>query len=168
MVSSYTPTLTALLRAQQGAKVYGADQIKLLLVATEHAQNLALPPLPFVSREVETVTAITSESLVSIHQTAVKSGVVERLASANVVHLACHGIQDAREPHNSHFCLGDGSLTVAELMSINLQDAFFAFLSACETAKGDRTHVDEAIHLAATMLFVGFKSVAATMWYAPH
>jgi CHAT domain-containing protein len=49
-------------------------------------------------------------------------------------------------------------------MEMNLKHAFVAFLSACETAKGDRTYADEVVHLAATMLFAGFKSVIATMW----
>ncbi|KAJ7603472.1 hypothetical protein DFH06DRAFT_1022192 [Mycena polygramma] len=41
-----------------------------------------------------------------------------------------------------------------------------AFLSACETAKGDETVPDEAMHrdLAATLLFAGFHGVVATMW----
>ncbi|KAJ7123558.1 hypothetical protein C8R44DRAFT_784007, partial [Mycena epipterygia] len=39
-----------------------------------------------------------------------------------------------------------------------------AFLSACETAKGDDTVPDEAMHLAATLLFAGFRGVVATMW----
>lgn len=37
-------------------------------------------------------------------------------------------------------------------------------LSACETATGDSEQPDQAVHLAAAMLFVGFRSVIATMW----
>lgn len=59
----------------------------------------------------------------------------------------------------------DRMLTVANLMALRLSDAFLAFLSACETAKGDSKQPDQAIHLAATMLFAGFKSVIGTMWY---
>jgi CHAT domain-containing protein len=39
-----------------------------------------------------------------------------------------------------------------------------AFLSACETAKGDNGTPDEAMHLAGVMLFAGFRSVIGTMW----
>jgi CHAT domain-containing protein len=39
-----------------------------------------------------------------------------------------------------------------------------AFLSACETAKGDATTPDEAMHLAASLLFAEFGGVVATMW----
>jgi CHAT domain-containing protein len=56
------------------------------------------------------------------------------------------------------------SAFVQRSSSLYLKGAYLAFLGACETAKGDREQSDQAIHLAATMLFVGFKSVVATMW----
>lgn len=59
----------------------------------------------------------------------------------------------------------DGMLTLSKLMSLNLPKAFLAILSACDTAKGDTSHPDQALHLAAAMLFVGFRSVVGTMWY---
>jgi CHAT domain-containing protein len=90
--------------------------------------------------------------------------VAEALPRANIVHLACHGVQDLADPLNSGFCLGDGKLTVLELMDVKLHHPFLAFLSACETAKGDKNQPDQAIHLAAAMLFCGFRSVVATMW----
>jgi CHAT domain-containing protein len=37
-------------------------------------------------------------------------------------------------------------------------------LSACQTATGDKALSDEAIHLAAGMLFAGYGGVIATMW----
>ena len=50
-------------------------------------------------------------------------------------------------------------------MQLSFPNAFLAILSACQTARGDDTQPDQAVHLAATMLFLGFKSVLATMWY---
>ena len=67
-------------------------------------------------------------------------------------------------PLESGFIMRDDILTIAKLMPLSLPKAFFAFLSACETAKGHAGQPDQAIHLAATMLFIGFKSVIATMW----
>jgi CHAT domain-containing protein len=90
--------------------------------------------------------------------------VVAALPRAHIVHLACHGVQNQTDPLSSGFCLGDGKLTVSALMDIKLNHAFLAFLSACETAKGDKEQPDQVIHLAATMLFCGFRSVVATMW----
>ena len=93
---------------------------------------------------------------------------MEKLPEASILHLACHGHQDPHNPLESGFIMHDGMLTVAKLMSLNLDHAFFAFLSACETAKGDKAQPDQAIHLAATTLFSGFKSVVATMWYVQY
>lgn len=60
----------------------------------------------------------------------------------------------------------DKILTITDLMCLNLPNCFLAFLSACETAKNTQAQPDQAIHLAATMLFVGFKNVIGTMWSA--
>jgi CHAT domain-containing protein len=59
----------------------------------------------------------------------------------------------------------DELLTVSDLMSLNLPNAFLAILSACETAKGDASQPDQSVHLAATTLYMGFKSVVGTMWF---
>lgn len=49
-------------------------------------------------------------------------------------------------------------------MELKLTNAVLAYLGACETAKGDKYQPDQAVHLAASMLFCGFRSVVATMW----
>jgi hypothetical protein len=90
--------------------------------------------------------------------------IMKNLPEAAILHLACHGIQDDDDPLNSGFWLRNGRLTLSSLMRLNLPDALFAFLSACETAKGDEDHPNQAVHLAAAMLFVGFRSVIGTMW----
>jgi CHAT domain-containing protein len=97
---------------------------------------------------------------------ATTSDVAEQLESAHLVHIACHGMQDPKSPLQSCFCLSDGSISVEDLMNMDLKNAFLAFLSACETAKGDLKQAEQTIHLAAAMLFVGFKSVIATLWCA--
>jgi CHAT domain-containing protein len=164
VVSSYTPTLTALLRARQNTRTYSATQMRLLLVTAERAQDQTLPPLRHVAEEAQNITKAASSAgaFVSLQQD--QEAVLTALVSSNVVHMACHGVQHRTEPHKSHFCLSSGNLSVSELMGVDLKHAFFAFLSACETAKGNRKHADEVVHLAATMLFAGFKSIIATMW----
>jgi CHAT domain-containing protein len=167
IVSSYTPTLGALLRAQQGQQTLTPKQTKLLAIAAEHAQDANLPRLLNVAEEVQGVLNAAATAGASGSSDASAASTVDVLAMfkrVNFVHLACHGVQHRSEPHKSHFSLSTGDLSVSELMALDLKEAFFAFLSACETAKGDQKHADEAIHLAATMLFVGFKSVVATMW----
>jgi CHAT domain-containing protein len=166
-VSSYTPTLTALLRAQQAAVTYNTHEVRVSAIAAKQAHDEALPPLQYVAQESEQLVeaARTAKaSAISLDQSKSMKDVTASIRTAHIVHLACHGIQHDSEPHQSRFCLGSGDLTVSDLMGMDLGDAFLAFLSACETAKGDRKHADEVVHLAATMMFAGFKSVVATMW----
>jgi CHAT domain-containing protein len=169
IVSSYTPTLATLLRARKGLQPITTADARVLLVAAEHTADTRLPPLSKVKAEMRDICSVVEKAGVqyaassqSVSKTAQATAA---LPAANLVHIACHGLQDPEQPLNSAFHLGDDDmLSVSQLMEIDLKGAFLAFLSACETAKGDRDQPDQAIHLAATMLFVGFKSVVATMW----
>jgi CHAT domain-containing protein len=143
--------------------------LSLALVAEKQAQEIVLSMIPGVDEEIEDVNTVAkSRALNSIYQQAgatTVSGTSTIMQSANVVHLVCHRIQDGNNTTQSGFCLGNGRLTIAKLMELKLEGAFLAFLSACKTAKGDNEQPDQAMHLAAAMLFSGFKSVVATMWY---
>jgi CHAT domain-containing protein len=143
-------------------------EISLLGIAAENAHNSTMPRLRHVVSEVAETTGMVKNTGATIKSNAdgslAHSDVLAWFQSANIVHLACHGIQNPKDPHKSRFCLSTGDITVSELMSMELKNASIAFLSACETAKGDAEHADEVVHLAATMLFAGFKSIVATMW----
>jgi CHAT domain-containing protein len=69
------------------------------------------------------------------------SALLERLPEATILHLACHGRQDPANPLHSGFMMSDEILTIETLMQVPLPRAFMAFLSACETAKGDQASV---------------------------
>jgi CHAT domain-containing protein len=86
---------------------------------------------------------------------------------AHVLHLACHGIQDA-DPLNSAVMLHDGHLTIEDIMRLSFPHATLAYLSACETAKGAENAPDQAVHIAASMLFCGFRSIIGTLWCVAH
>jgi CHAT domain-containing protein len=169
VVSSYTPTLSSLLRARRDLEPVPTADAKLLLVAADHTVTSQLPALAKVQAEMSEISDIADQAGV---QYAAPSRIVSTpehatavLPSATLVHIACHGLQNSEQPLESAFYLSDdGVLSVSNIMELDLKGAYLAFLSACETAKGDRVQSDQAIHLAATMLFVGFKSVVATMW----
>jgi hypothetical protein len=169
VVSSYSPTLSALLRARKGLATQSCASQSMLAVAA--SQSPGMVSLSGVRDEVETVSALALSVDLNVVElgtgvaAASVADVVEALPTSSIVHLACHGVQDLRDPLQSRFCFGDGSLSVQELMRINTPRAFLAFLSACETAKGDEAQPDQSMHLAAAMLFCGFRSVIGTMWY---
>lgn len=90
--------------------------------------------------------------------------VLHHVSEATILHLACHGFQRAGRPLESGFVMQDEVLTISRLMSLNLPNAFLAFLSACESARSDEKQPNQSITLASSMLFAGFKSVVGTMW----
>jgi CHAT domain-containing protein len=170
VVSSYAPTLTALLRAQESSPSFHKCEVKLGLVAAMEAWDVS-PALQYAEYETKLVRAAAERASISVDNSNVCIGnlttvahVPEVLKHTNFVHIACHGTQNAVNALSSGYCLSDGNLSVSHLMELDLKDTFFAFLSACETAKGDEKQPDQTVHLAAAMLFVGFRSVVATMW----
>jgi tetratricopeptide (TPR) repeat protein len=169
VVSSYTPTISALLRAQKSATPIRSEDVSMLLVGEDCATNLSMGRLWNVRKELACVESIATtkqfgHTVEAIPSAATVERVTEHIKPAHFVHLACHGIQDPTKALESGFYLRDGMLTISKLMNLRLDQPWFAYLSACETAKGDAEQPDQVMHLAAAMLFAGFKSVVATMW----
>ena len=91
--------------------------------------------------------------------------VLAQMKEAHWVHFACHGIQDSENPTDSGLCLADQRrLKLSDIISLTRPRGGLAFLSACQTATGDKDLSDEAIHIAAGMLFAGYGGVIGTMW----
>jgi CHAT domain-containing protein len=166
VVSSYTPTLSALINAQASPMDPIAHSDGDILVVSL-PDVTGLPPLPNAEVEASVVQDLVSAANPSAltGERASISSVLTKLPGVSVFHLACHGHQSQDDPLTSGFSLHDGRLTLEQLMQLHLPSAKLAYLSACETASMDEYQPDEAVNLAATMLFVGFKSVVATMWY---
>jgi CHAT domain-containing protein len=167
VVSSYTPTVTALHKAQLTSPILLRDQVAILVIAEKDAPDM--PPLSMIREEVKTITDVARQSgIVVNHAASTLSTTVSEaaagLSTAQMVHFACHGLQNVGDPLESGFHLHDGRLTVSQLMQLNLKSAFLAILSACETARGDWKQPDQTVHLAAAMLFSGFRHVLGTMW----
>jgi CHAT domain-containing protein len=152
---------------QRSATPLAKTDLTLLLLAEKQAQE-SLALIPGVDVEIRDVAAIAKANSVKIVDQVAGSTTIARTSetinAANIIHLACHGVQDHEDATRSGFCLGDGRLTISELMRMDIKHGFLAFLSACETAKGSDEQPDQAMHLAAAMIFARFKSVIATMW----
>jgi tetratricopeptide (TPR) repeat protein len=169
IVSSYTPTVSALLRAQVQAPSVRSADVSMLLVGEDSATNPGLSELWNVRKELKCVETIATtkhfgHTVETIASEATVERVTQRIKTASFVHLACHGLQHRTNALESGFYLNDDKLTISKLMELQLDHPWFAYLSACETAKGDAEQPDQVMHLAAAMLFAGFKHVVATMW----
>ncbi|KAI0083728.1 CHAT domain-containing protein [Irpex rosettiformis] len=161
-VSSYTPTLEALLKPRTKVTAGETEYPKALVVSQPATPNC--DPIPNTRTEAEIITSLIGQSTHLDDTGGTIQAVLEGMAKHDWVHLACHGVQNRMDPTNSAFALYDGRLTLSMLMSHHLPNADLAVLSACQTATGDETLSEEAVHLAAGMLSVGYKSVIGTMW----
>jgi CHAT domain-containing protein len=146
------------------------SDVKGLLVH-EGSPGRGLPTIAKVKNEVRRVKErfdVAGVNVTVLNDIEIHPAVPDVLASlketqVQILHLACHGDQKS-DALTSGFVFRDGDLTIQDLMRLDLTQALLAFLSACKTAKGDAHQPDQAVHLAASMLFCGFKSVIATMW----
>jgi CHAT domain-containing protein len=166
IVSSYIPSLSALLKSRDDFTPAPRLELQALLFCEPGLAGMSY--IPKVKDEVEAVAKIFTSTLAlvgnDVDAPSFVESVLKQAPSSHILHLACHGHQH-EDPLKSCFALHDGRLTVSALMELKLPKAMLAYLSACETAKGDQKQPDQAVHLAASMLFCGFRSVIATMWY---
>jgi CHAT domain-containing protein len=124
--------------------------------------------LPFTTKELQKIEQQVPEQYLIKLGTPKKPTSIEKvlfhLSSTSIAHFACHGEQKLNSPLDSALLLSDGGLKISKIMEHPMPNASLAFLSACQTAMGDEDIPDEAMHIAATMLFAGFHGVVGTMW----
>ena len=165
-ISSYTPTLTALIRARRCDPSNSATEQKCF-IAIGQAKAAGESELFSVGAELDNirqcVNGLATFTRIGGEQSCAPR-VVEELGKNEWVHFACHGLPNREQPFESAFALHDGHFTIQQLIGCNLKNPEFAYLSACHTTVGDKKSPDEVIHLASAMQFVGFRSVIGTMW----
>ncbi|KZV75835.1 hypothetical protein PENSPDRAFT_570814 [Peniophora sp. CONT] len=163
VVSSYTPSLSALLHCRQSLHARHSKPSVLVIAQPE---TPGLPRLPGTRDECTRLRTVLPTSTCTFldHKQGTVDASLVAMRQHPWVHLACHGSQNVADPTQSAFALYDGPLTLSALMGTTADDAELAFLSACQTAVGDEKIPEESVHLAAGMLAVGFKGVVATMW----
>jgi CHAT domain-containing protein len=125
--------------------------VAALVAAVPHSHMRGWSNLPSTRREATGVKRILPEgTLIPLPYPADASDddrhgitaslLLEKLPDASILHLACHGFQNPKDALNSGFVMSDEMLTIERLMQTPLPQAFMAFLSACETAKGDKVN----------------------------
>lgn len=163
--SSYIPNIFSLLKSSLSTPSKRQD-FQLLAVAQS-----VTPGQSSLPKTVSEVNHLKEHAIAGKHTKVLinKEGTVERvkeeLVKSQWAHFACHGVQDEIDGLKSALLLDEGKrLTLKELVELKIPHAEFAFLSACQSAKGDVTLPEEHIHLAAGMLTAGYQGVIATMW----
>ncbi|KAG1828244.1 CHAT domain-containing protein [Suillus variegatus] len=165
-ISSYTPTLTTLVRARkqpEGSR--DASSQHFVAIGQGNPVNgrelkCVAPELAVVAQHVTPIVSFTSLE----DANATVENALDALDRNQWLHLACHGMPNQKQPFESSFAMRDGPLMIKDIIRSNWQNPQFAFLSACHTTVGDEKSPDESIHLAAAMQFCGFRSVIGSMW----
>ncbi|MFF9914862.1 CHAT domain-containing protein [Streptomyces sp. NPDC013457] len=170
VVSSYTPSLTALCHSRKRRRPPAAHVS--LIVALPQTPG-PLDDLPGVAAEARVITRMIPHPLLldsgdPARERPEKDTVLRYLRRSTIAHFACHGGADAQDPVRSRLFLADHEtepLTVGSLLPLDLRDAQLAFLSACRTSfMANLSLLDESLHLAAAFQLVGYPYVVGTLW----
>ncbi|KAG8917539.1 hypothetical protein FRC02_003053 [Tulasnella sp. 418] len=162
-VSSYTPTLSALVRSFKNQQLFSSNCAIPPLVIIAQPKADGQDEIPNVKMEIQRIQEVVPVVKVLMHEQTAHDVVIAHLRQYPWAHFASHGSQDSTDPFNSCFHLYGRPLTLLDIIQAHLPDAQFAFISACHSATGDHTNPDEIIHLAAGLQFSGFRSVIGTM-----
>lgn len=95
---------------------------------------------------------------------ATRDAVLAGMTAHSWFHLSAHGTTDEHTPVNGGIELGDGRLTIRDLLERRLPGARLAFLSACSTHHGSAAIPDEAVTTATALCIAGCGHVVATLW----
>jgi CHAT domain-containing protein len=164
MPLSYAPNARSLSAARARA-----DETPLgrLLVVSE-PRPVSGARLPCAALEADVAAAAFPDSPRVLPGGAATHGnFVASVATADVLHLACHGFADLAEPLESGLRLaGDRAITLRDLMAMELR-VRLAVLSACETSLPGTELPDEVVALPTGLLQAGVAGVVASMWAVP-
>ena len=156
-ISSYTTTLSALIRARSNTS--GQFVVPKLLVVGQPGEGL-----PNIEAEIDNLQQLGDFVNVLVGTEANHDKVLHGLHQHSWAHFACHGhLGGNSQPFHASFELhGGNSLTLLELIQAKLPNAELAFLCACHSAEGGFITPDESIHLEQLC-----SSVGSGVWWEP-
>ncbi|KAF8440054.1 CHAT domain-containing protein [Boletus edulis BED1] len=157
-ISSYTPTLSALIRARRPAPSNTSGGRKRF-VAIGQANVIGQLELHSVGPELANIVSHKSR----VPNPAFR-GSPRSFARPNGCTLHVMAFPTEHNHLNRRLLSDDGHFTIERIIRCEPENPQFAYLSACHTTVGDEDSPDEVIHLASAMQFAGFRSVIGTMW----
>lgn len=163
---SYVPSASALrLLREKETPVAG----RALVLGAPEGLDPELQALPAAQQEAKAVARLFgTRPLLGREAT---EGRLHILAGkVDLLHIAAHGEYEPRNSLFSRIILApgsdhDGNLEVHEISSdLDLAGVNLVVLSACETARGERSGGDEITGLTRAFLYAGSPAVIATLW----
>lgn len=157
-ISSYTPTLRALVRA----RVTGSGFSDPLVVSLP--QTPGAPPLPGAAAEAAVLARLFPSRTELAGPDATIAAVAAALPRFSVVHFGCHGVTVPGRASEGGLQLYDGRLRALDAAALRLPHPQLAVLAACATAQGAVALPDEAIHVTSAFQMAGYPHVIGTLW----
>lgn len=134
-----------------------------------HTLRKALKPLPSAKKEVEGIAAIFKGSF-WLDTAATEANFKSKAADFAVIHLAMHGLLDAKNYTRSALAFSesndstqDNLLEVWEISQMQL-NAQLVVLSACETGQGLYHEGEGVMSLARAFMYAGAPAVVMSLW----
>ena len=126
-------------------------------------------PLGFAEIEVANIKRLFPENEVYSKNKATEARAKGRSASSDIIHFACHGEFNDKQPMQSGLLLSkdkddDGCLQVHEIFGLDLRNANLVTLSACDTALSRIYGGDDLVGLSRGFVYAGTPSILATLW----
>jgi tetratricopeptide (TPR) repeat protein len=162
VVSSYTPTLRALIRAR--AELAGratAEPAPLLISLPETPGGGGLPG---AAAEADLIKGLFPDAAELAGPDATVEAVLRELPGHAWVHFGCHGVSDLDRPSEAGLQLHDGRLRAFDAAGLRMERPVLAVLAACSTSRGGLFVPDEVIHVASSFQLAGYPHVVGTFW----
>jgi CHAT domain-containing protein len=118
---------------------------------------------PNVREEVRALAPLFAQARTVLDGEATLATLRECAPTADVLHLACHGVFRPDSPFFSTLRLGDGWMTVRDAYDLNLSCGLVT-LSACETGMSAVAPGDELIGLARGFMAAGAPTMLVSLW----
>ena len=128
-----------------------------------------VPPLWFSELEVNNISTYFTKKEIYFRSKAKEQTFKQNASSANIIHLAVHGIFSWLQPFDSGLLLRkgggeDGLLRIYEVFALDLHKSDLVVLSSCESGLGEIRSGDDMIGLSRAFLYAGTPSLIATLW----
>ncbi len=125
--------------------------------------------LPNAENEVSRISQNFNFKEVYYKNKATEDIIKDRASGFDVIHFACHGEFNERQPLFSGLLLAkseknDGYLRVHEVFGLDLKNSNLVVLSACETAIAKIEGGDDLVGLSRGFMYAGAPSVLGTLW----
>ncbi|OKH36912.1 Fis family transcriptional regulator [[Phormidium ambiguum] IAM M-71] len=128
-----------------------------------------LTALPAAEKEAIAIASLLKTQAIT-GSSGTKANVVQRMPTAQIIHLATHGLLDDVRGLGSAIALtpsgnDNGLLTAEEILDLKLS-ANLVVLSACDTGRGKITG-DGVVGLSRSFISAGVPSVIVSLWAVP-